>query len=784
MEIFKYLKDDLLIVTNESFKKHILSKTNAMYRLKFMTIKELIQNFTFSYDERAIYYLMKKYDYHYDVAKMYLENLYYIDDINNPNILKLKEIKQELEDHNLLKTNRYFKQYLKSVQIIVYNYELNKFEQKIIDEIKKLTNLLILKDEIKPVPHTVYEFSTMEEEITYVATKIIELINNNIPLSSIKIVNIDETYFNPIKRIFSFFNLDVDLKDDTIYSNLEVSSFIKTLKEEKNLKRALKEIKSNNEIYENILNICNKYTFSDTIDKYIIQCIEEEVKKIKVTNLKENIKVCNLGDNINNDDYIFLMNFNQNSIPKIYKDEDYLSDKVKMVLGLDTSISLNYLEEKKAVDNINKIKNLTITYKLKTLHQAYYKSSLIDQYDMTIKKIDNTQKFYYSNLYNKIELSKALDKLIKYNEHSKYLDVLANSTFYLDYLTYDNKFTGIESSDLLDYLDHKLLLSYSSIDNYYRCSFRYYVNNILKLNKYEETFSMFIGNLFHYILSMAFKTGFDFEVEFNNYIDSRQFTAKESFFINKLKKELIFIINTIKKQNTFSHFDKELYEEKIYINKAGNVKITFMGIIDKLKYKEINNTNYVAIIDYKTGTPETNLKNSIYGIEMQLPIYLYLVKNTKKIKNAQVMGLYLQKMVNNKMIKNINKNYEEQLENNLKLDGYSLNDEAILKEFDFSYKDSELIKGLKTSSKGFYAYSKVLTKNQIDVLTLLVEKKIKQAEQEIIDGHFNINPKRIGETLKGCEFCQYKELCYTKEEDIVNLEEYKDLSFLENINQS
>lgn len=779
MEIFKYLKDNLLIITNESFKEQILLNLKKMYRLKFMNIKEFLENLIFSYNEQAIYYLMKEYDYKYDVAKMYLENIYYVENIDDNNINRLQQIKKELEECNLLKQNKYFQDYLKEIDIIIYNYDLNKFEQKQIEKLKKITNVLVINDQIKNKEHTVYEFPTIEEEITFVATKIVELIKNNIPLSSIKLINIDEAYFNPLNRIFSFFNLDVDLNNASLYSNLEVNSFLEKLKETKNLKETLKEIKTNSDIFEIIVNICNKYAFVQEIDKYIIECIEEEIKQVTIKDAKENIKLSKLDDNFKDTDYVFLMNFNQNSIPKIYKDEEYLSDKVKDKLGLDTSFSLNKLEINKTINSMNKINNLTITYKLKTPYQTYYKSNLIDTYNMKVEKVDNENKFYYSNIYNKIELSKALDKLIKYNEKSKSLDILSNSIENLDYQTYNNKFTGIAKKDLLDYLDNKLLLSYSSIDNYYRCGFRYYVDNILKLSKYEETFSMFIGNLFHYILSIAFKGNFDFDKEFNDYIIDKEFSSKETFFVNKLKKELLFIIDTIKKQNSLSCFDKELYEEKIYINKEGNVKITFMGIIDKLKYKEINNVNYIAIIDYKTGNPQTNLKNTIYGIEMQLPIYLYLAKHTKKLKNAKVMGLYLQKIVNKKMLKDINKDYNKMLESNLKLDGYSINQEDILEEFDVTYKDSEMIKGLKTSSKGFYAYSKILTEEQIDLLTHLVEKKIKQAEHEIIEGHFDINPKRIGEELKGCEFCQYKELCYKKEEDIINLEEYKDLFFLE-----
>ena len=780
MEILKYLKDDLLIITNESYKEEILLNLKSMYRLKFMSMKEFIRNLTFSYDERSIYYLMKRYNLNYDVAKMYLENIYRETDIKEEKVEKLKQIRQELDDSNLLIYNKYFKDYLKTVDIIVYNYDVNNYEKSKIQEIEKITKVTYLNDSSIKKEQVVYEFSNIEEEIVYVATQIRKLMEKNVPLSSIKIVNIDDTYINPLKRIFDFFNINIDLNDEYIYSNVLVNKFLIQLKETKDISMALKALENNLEIYEKVLNICNKYAFVNDVDEYVITCIEEELKTTRLKNLQENIKLVNLDNYFSNNDYVFLMNFNQKSIPKIYKDEDYLSDQIKEQLGIDTSVLLNKLESQKIMNQIARINNIIITYKLKTPNENCYKSKLLENKKFKIEKINNNDKYNYSSIYNKLELAKETDKFIKYNQKSETLDLLSHITSNPEYQTYNNKYNGINKEDLLDYLDNKLLLSYSSIDNYYRCAFRYYVENILKLSKYEETFSMYIGNLFHYILSIAFNENFDFEKEFKNYINNRVFDVKEEFFIEKLKKELLFVIDTIKKQNQISHFEKELHEEKIYINKEGNVKITFMGIIDKLKYKEIDGTNYVAIIDYKTGNPKTNLTNTIYGIEMQLPIYLYLAKNNKKIKNAKVMGLYLQKIINKKITKDPNKDYKEMLENNLKLEGYSLNQENILEEFDITYKDSNMIKSLKTSPKGFYSYSKILNEKELDLLEQIVSKKIEEAEKNILSGNFNINPKRIGDNLKGCEYCKYRELCYLKEEDIVNLKEYKDLSFLDN----
>ena len=323
MEILKYLKDDLLIITNESYKEQILLNLKSMYRLKFMSMKEFIRNLTFSYDERSVYYLMKKYNLNYDVAKMYLENIYHETDIKEKKVEKLKQIRQELDDSNLLIYNKYFKDYLKTVDIIVYNYDVNNYEKSKIQEIEKITKVTYLNDSSIKKEQVVYEFSNIEEEIVYVATQIRKLMEKNVPLSSIKIVNIDDTYINSLKRIFDFFNINIDLNDEYIYSNVLVNKFLIQLKETKDISMALKSLENNLEIYEKVLNICNKYAFVNDVDEYVITCIEEELKTTRLKNLQENIKVVNLDNYFSNNDYVFLMNFNQKSIPKIHKDEDY-----------------------------------------------------------------------------------------------------------------------------------------------------------------------------------------------------------------------------------------------------------------------------------------------------------------------------------------------------------------------------------------------------------------------------------------------------------------------------
>ena len=112
--------------------------------------------------------------------------------------------------------------------------------------------------------------------------------------------------------------------------------------------------------------------------------------------------------------------------------------------------------------------------------------------------------------------------------------------------------------------------------------------------------------------------------------------------------------------------------------------------------------------------------------------------------------------------------------------GYSNADIHSLSEFDSSYENSDLVKGLKVKSNGdFSSYSKVLTDNEIDKLITLTEKNIDESIDKILDADFSINPKKIGyENDLGCKFCKFKDICFRKESDYKILEDIKTLDFL------
>ncbi len=783
MDFIKYLKDKTILIVPDSYKKIVLKEKNKLKKIsdiKLMSLNELIRKYLFDYDDKAIYYLMNKYNLKYKVASIYLGNLIYIDESH-----ELNRIKQELYNENLLYEDKIFKSYLKNYSIVVYGYDyIPKFEREILIKL----NANIIEKKYRNYIHNIYEFTTIDDEITYVANEICKLIDNGVNINNIKLANVNDDYTNVIKRIFNLYNIPILFDDDSLYNTAIGLYFLKNIEDDiaitldKIKQKYNLNIEENNHILKQIINVLNSCAWTSSYSN-IKDILIEKFKKIKINKkLKNCIEIINLKNTyISDEDYVFLISFNQNVIPIIHKDEDYLKDKDKLKYNLETSIELNEIENKIHFNILNDIKNLTITYKLYSYYDEYHISNLNTITNYQVIHEEKSFKNNYSISSNEIELAKKLDNFIQYGTIDDSLKLLYNTHPNIPYLSYDNSYKQINKDDLRNYIK-SLRLSYSSINNYYKCGFKYYIANVLKLDTYETTFEAFVGSVFHNVLSKIFDTNFVLENIYNCVIDQEldkinkkaitlKLTEENKFFLDILKEDLDFIIKTIKKQYQNMELDNALYEKYIEIEKDGPIKIVFNGFIDKILFKEKDNITYTVVIDYKTGNETIDLKNVEFGLNMQLPVYLYLLKNYKGLHNIKVVGFYLQKILNKDTLVKDNKTYEELKEEALKLDGYSNSDKKALKLFDKNIEENSIIKSMRIKKDGaFYSTAKVLDDDEINHLEDYVSKKIDEASKDILEAKFDINPKRIDDKNVSCNFCKFKDICYRKEENFIDLQ--------------
>ena len=251
------------------------------------------------------------------------------------------------------------------------------------------------------------------------------------------------------------------------------------------------------------------------------------------------VKIARLDDYFTDDDYVFLLGFNKENIPILYKDDEYFSDKEKEEMGYDSSNTLNINKKIEVIKKIKNIKNIIISYKLYDANNIYTRSDLFS--DANIIK-DYKHLYTNSDMMNKIFLAGMLDDLVKYDVMNDDINLLI-SNYHIPYMEYDNSYHTIDKDKLYKYLNNKLLLSYTSLNNYYKCKFKYYLNHVLKINIIRDDFAILVGEVCHYILSCMDNDDFDIDTLFDNYLKTkREFSKREMFFLNNIKEEIVFIV--------------------------------------------------------------------------------------------------------------------------------------------------------------------------------------------------------------------------------------------------
>ncbi len=767
--MFEFLKNNLLIICPNSYKKAILnylSNNKKLLVLKFMTMEEYIKKIKFDYDIKTINYLVKK-GMKVDNAITFLDNLLYIEDkeYHNEKLDYLVKLKKELDDNHLLIYDKLFSKTLKKYQVVIYGYgNLDKWKLSLFNEPQ------IINYEKKNDKFTIYNIKNINDEVEMVFQQIIDLLNKGIDINKISLMNIDSEYNTLLKKYSIYYQIPLSINNtDNILGTVIGNKFYQMIIEEK----SMEEINSfldnyqDNNLYGILINLLNKYHDFDLKD--IKELIKYDLLNTKVSskNYDNTIKIKNVFDYVGDDEYIFLVGFNNPSIPRLMLDTEYITDNIKDLVGLPFVSDINKLSKENTLNYLSSINNLTISYKETSSFNSYYPSILLD--DMDYEEKEYQRSFNYSEMSNKNLYTTYLDDYVKFGIKNNNMDMLYDNYGENDYLSYDNEFSGINKDNLINYLNNELTLSYSSIDNYYKCGFKYYLSNILKINIFEETFMTIIGNLFHDVLRHMNDDDFDLDKRYELFLKDRVFSNKETFFLNKLKNDLAYVIEVIKKHQFITGFNKMLYEEKIDITLKNSPYVHFKGFVDKIMYKEKNGETLVSIIDYKTGNPDIKIDNLEFGLSMQLPIYLYLVNNSNLLNNMKFTGFYLQHILNIN-IKKGKKSYLDQKYDNLKLVGYSSDNMERLEVFDATYENSEMIKGMKVNKDGNLGSSAhPLSDEAINSILKITEDKIINAMNNILEGDFSINPKIIKGKNESCKYCEFKDICYMEEKNKVYL---------------
>lgn len=778
------LSQDVIIITTKDIKNKLLLKKSKMISSSIIkSIDEFINDFVETDNIMSLVTLGNKYGFHQSdilyknslITKGFLFNnkLQFLNSIYNHKINNdsLKLYKMEIVVLDYYFDNDIFNYLINQMHINVkylYHY------QKIVTELK------------------IAEFNTQKEEVFNVIYNISKLIKSGITLDKIFIIYKNNEYINIIKEVFGVYHIPYDISEK--YSLIEYNStkdFIKGLKN--NLDSyydtfARKFRFLADEGGDALNSLVNEFIGYNYLNKEIVDAFIHKAKNTYVNAVRKyGIKVLNdYNDIYNKDDYIFILGFNQDIIPEVYKDDDYLLDKEKDKLNIKKSSEKNIYEKQKITNFIGSYPNIYISYPLSSMSRILVGSSLINDLEESFKIIDWKKydiNISYSKRYSKLQYNRLLDDFNKYNDEKEELRVL-NKVFNDRKISKDNEIK--KEGKLKEKLESSLVLSYTSLSEFYKCPYSFYLKRILKINKTSDTNDLFIGNLFHDVLYNVLSKEKEYSVDdikdlvldFYNR-EKIEINNKNNLFLDIYVYYLYNIYLYILKISKRTIFDSSSYEEK-YSMVLPQYGYKLEGKIDKVLTTVIKGKEYAIVLDYKTGSDVINFNNIIHGYDMQILIYYYLLNS---IKEVEFGGGYIEHILPKNIIKKEkNKTYAELLDNYYRYNGYTNRDIVVISSIDRNFDDKSYLYGIDlkgTTDLSANAIKRTITDDDYHILLSIVEKKIKEATQKIYNGEFKIKPTYLDKLA--CSFCPYKGICYYKEEDIEYLKKYNDLSFFKEV---
>ncbi len=345
-----------------------------------------------------------------------------------------------------------------------------------------------------------------------------------------------------------------------------------------------------------------------------------------------------------------------------------------------------------------------------------------------------------------------------------------------------------EKSTAKQLFGENLRVSASQIEKYYGCRFSYLCNYGFKIKERRKYTidALEYGSFMHYILQRFFsenkKESFsslsreEISLKTSEYI--KDYVAgnlgcaedkgkRFAYLLGRIRDAAAKLIKHIADEIAQSKFTPAFFEYKIgpgaplqyMLTLGGGETVSISGSIDRVDLMDAEPydnsgkpARYVRIIDYKTGGKQFNLYDILYGLNMQMLLYLSAVCQSGELTPAGILYMpAVSPIINSE--DGDRGSIEKKLSKEYTMNGLLLD-------------STETLIGMEEKLEG--KYIPVTAKNRGKTGCLISEKQFKQIfayldtkislmAEEIYSGKFSPLPSKGG--ADSCAWCPYGDVC-------------------------
>lgn len=333
------------------------------------------------------------------------------------------------------------------------------------------------------------------------------------------------------------------------------------------------------------------------------------------------------------------------------------------------------------------------------------------------------------------------------------------------------------------FIDNKT--SVSQFETYFDCPYKFFVKYGLRLKENENaTMSLpDVGIIMHSVAEKFGRKLREFsddkgreklKTEISDIVsdilraaleDNNIRVDKNKALIGLLSEESLRLCKYMLSEQENSGFkiyelEKFFSDDSVVINPGGDKVISFSGKIDRIdKFSD-----FIRVIDYKTGKIDTDLKSIYYGNKIQLAIYLKAVESGGKFN---VAGIYYLP-IHSKYTKAKN-----QVSEDYRMKGLTVDNLPIVKNMDFTLSETSKRSifvpiTIATNKDGEVKFdsriSGILSKEEFDNLCDYTIKLCSTAASEILSGFKDPSPiaSKSDTCPRSCKYCKVGGFCGVK----------------------
>ena len=331
-----------------------------------------------------------------------------------------------------------------------------------------------------------------------------------------------------------------------------------------------------------------------------------------------------------------------------------------------------------------------------------------------------------------------------------------------------------------------LNISASQIEKFSNCPFSYFCNYGLRIRKrYKaEINAMEYGTLVHYILELFFdkyeKSQYSSmtESEIESFINDAlsdylagYFGGEEGktgaflFELKVLSGNVLVLLRHIIEELSQSDFDVSDCELDIsgeipaYTVRLKNGRtVSIRGSVDRVDVMEKDGSKYLRVVDYKTGPKDFKLSDVLYGVNLQMLIYLRSIGVTGTQKYGEIVPsgvLYMPAAVTPVIADNLSEDaVKKELNTKLKMKGIVLDDKTVIHAMDKTDSATYIPVKLEFDRR---QSSNRLSAEEFDAVFKKVDLTIEEMGDRLYDGKIEAAP--LKGAYDGCEYCPYDSVC-------------------------